>query len=217
MTTQSTNQQDMKPKADHDNNVNPAKHAGVDNKMKTEEKKKEQHKDNMKTEVKAEAPKTEVKTEEQKKTESKETKKPEVKKVKKEEAIANGSSMRVSKKHSMYICNYIKNKSVDSSINYLQEVIKFKKVIPFKGEIPHRSQDGVMSGRYPISASKEFIYLLKALKGNIIENGLDLDKSRIYYASASWASRPSRSGGRSGKRTNVILKAKEFPMMEAKK
>jgi len=156
------------------------------------------------SEVKAEAPKAEVKTES----------KPVAKQVKtkKEEAIANGKSMGISKKHSMYICDFIKGKSVDESINYLIEVIKMKKIIPFKGEIPHRKGRGVMSGRYPVSASKEFIYLLKALKGNIIENGMDIDRARIYYASASWASRPQRSGGRAFKRTHVILKAKEFPM-----
>ena len=190
-----------------DNNVNSAI-AVVDNKMKAD--------DNKVNEVKAEATKTEVKTEE-KKAETKEAKKLEVKKVKKEEAVANGSAMRVSKKHSMYICDFIRGKSVDESIEYLQGVVKLKKIIPFKGEIPHRKGAGMMSGRYPVSASKEFIYLLKGLKGNIVENGMDLDKTKISYASASWAARPQRSGGRSAKRTNVILKAKEFAIVEAKK
>ena len=92
----------------------------------------------------------------------------------------------------------------------LSEVIKFKRVIPFKGEIPHRSQLGVMAGRYPIKASEYFITLLKGLKGNAIQNGLDLDKTRIYFGSANWASRPGRKGGTRFKRAHILLKAKEF-------
>lgn len=128
---------------------------------------------------------------------------------KKEEAIARGISIRASKKHCVYICSFIKNKKIDKAIEDLTEVIKMKKPIPFKGEIPHRK--GMMSGRYPIKASKYFINVLKALKGNAIVNGLDLDKTRIYIASANWASRPARSAGRRAKRTHVLLKAKEIP------
>ena len=79
-----------------------------------------------------------------------------------------------------------------------------------KGEIPHRSAPGIMSGRYPINAATQFVYLLKALKGNSIVNGLDISKVRISYASATWASRPGRRGGTRFKRAFVLLKAKEF-------
>jgi len=89
----------------------------------------------------------------------------------------------------------------------LQDVIKLKRAVPFKGEIPHRK--GMMSGRYPVNASKLFISLLKALKGNSIVNGLDLEKTRIYFAHSTFASRPSRRGGKS-KRAHITLKAKEF-------
>jgi hypothetical protein len=72
----------------------------------------------------------------------------------------------------------------------------------------------MMSGRYPINASKAFINMLKALKGNTLVNGLELEKTRIYLASTSWAARPMKSGGRQAKRSNVILKAKEFETQE---
>ncbi len=154
-------------------------------------------------------PISENKTEEIKKEVEK--KKPvEQKKEKKTEAVAHGFSYPVSKKHSMYICNFIKNKSIDESIAELEKVAKLKKAIPFKGEIPHRK--GMGSGRYPVSASQQFIKLLKSLKGNVIQNGLELEKTRIYLASPSWAARPARSNGRKAKRTNIILKAKEFPI-----
>ena len=149
----------------------------------------------------------EQKTENNQSEKNKEVKKPI---VKKEEAIAIANGASVSKKHSMYICSFIKNKSIDLAISQLEEVLKFKWVIPFKGEIPHRHQLGVMSGRYPINASKFFIQFLKNLKGNSIVNGLDLDKTRIYYASATWASRPHKRGGARFKRAHIVLKAKEF-------
>ena len=129
-------------------------------------------------------------------------------KEQKTEAIARGTSYPISKKHSMYICNMIKNKKIDTAILALKEVINFKRSVRFKGEIPHR-KNASGPGRYPINAAGHIINLLKALKGNSIANNLDIDKTIIYYASASWASRPARSGGRAAKRTNIILKAKE--------
>ena len=147
-----------------------------------------------------------------KKEEVKTDKKPvsKVQKVKKEEAVARGTNLPASKKHCMYICRFIKNKPIDLALSELQSVIAMKRPIPFKGEIPHRSFPGMMSGRYPVNASKQFINMLKALKGNVLVNGLDLDKTRIYFASATWDSRPARKGGTRFKRAHVLLKAKEF-------
>ena len=147
---------------------------------------------------------------EKKEEQKKESKKESLKqtKEKKEEAVERGLSLYVSKKQCMYICRFIKNKSIDKAILDLEQVIKLKRAIPFKGEIPHRK--GMMSGRYPVKASKLFINLLKGLKGNISVNNLDLDKTVIYFASANWASRPLRREGRKAKRTSVTLKAREI-------
>jgi ribosomal protein L22 len=156
---------------------------------------------------------TKVEQKKETKTEVKEEPKKEEKKiVKKEEAIANGLSIHASKRHCMYICDFIKGKKIDEALAMLDEVIKLKRAIPFKGEIPHRR--GMHSGRYPVNACKLFIPILKGLKGNVIVNQMDLDKSRIYYACANWASRPQRKGGVKAKRAHVLLKAKE---MEYKK
>ncbi len=54
----------------------------------------------------------------------------------------------------------------------LNEVLKFKRAIPLKG-IPIEGK-GIMSGRYPIKAVQNMINILKALKGNVIVNGMDL-------------------------------------------
>lgn len=126
---------------------------------------------------------------------------------KKEEATAIGKSIHASKKHCMYICSFIKNKPIDQAIKELNEVILFKRAIPFKGEIPHRK--GMMSGRYPIRTCAKFITMLKGLKGNVIVNKMDLEKTRISYASASWAARRMKRNNAQTKSTNLILKAKE--------
>jgi len=152
--------------------------------------------------------KAEEKKLEEKPVEAKVEAKKEVKVVKKDEAIAKGSNLHASMKQCMYICNFIKGKSIDEAIKDLQDVILYKKIVPFKGEIPHR-KGKIMSGRYPINVSKLFIPILKTLKGNVLVNQMDLDKTRIYFASACYASRPSKKGGGRFKRANLVLKAKE--------
>ncbi len=161
-----------------------------------------------------EAQEKETKETEQKKQEA-QTKqetitKPQTKQTEKKEAIARGLSLPLSKKHCMYISRFIKNKTIDKAIKDLELVIKFKKAVPFKGEIPHRKGKGMMSGRYPQKAAKSLIKILKGLKGSVLVNNMDLDKTIIYLSSASWASRPQRREGRRAKRTNLIIKAKEI-------
>lgn len=154
---------------------------------------------------KADEKKSEPKKEEKKKSPKKEEKP----KEKKSEAMARGLNLHASPKNCAYICKSIKNKKIDNAITYLNKVTKFENPIPFKSGIPHRKGKKVMSGRYPLKASKLFVTLLKGLRGNVIVNGLDLDKTIIYEAMANKASRPMRSGGRAAKRTHVILKARE--------
>ena len=161
---------------------------------------------------------SENKSEDKKETEKDkkvEKKKVEKKLPKKDEAVALGKSFHISKKHGMYICSFIKNKKIDDAMKDLGEVILMKRAVPFKGEIPHRKGKGMMSGRYPVKAAGLFINLLKSLKGNVLVNGMDLDKTRIKIASANWAARPMRSNRREGKRTHVVLKAREI--LEEKK
>ncbi len=135
-------------------------------------------------------------------------------KVKKDKAVARGDSLHISKRHGMYICSFISGKNIDSAIEDLEKVILLKKAVPFKGEIPHRKGKGMMSGRYPVSAAKIFIPMLKSLKGNAAVNGLDLSKTIITVASTNLAPRPARRGGQHGKRAHVILEAKEINKQE---
>ncbi len=153
---------------------------------------------------------------EEKKEEEKETKKEEKKdekkekgkpKIKKEKAIVNGLNLGISKKHSMAICNFIRGKNPEDMIPILERVVKLKVAIPMKGEIPHR-KGKMMSGRYPVNASKVFIGLLKTLNGNCSVNGID--NPVITLAVPNDASRPFKRGGSMRfKRTNVYLEARE--------
>jgi ribosomal protein L22 len=89
----------------------------------------------------------------------------------------------------------------------LQLVVKMKKVVPMKGEIPHRKGKGIMSGRYPINASKLMINLLKSLDANARTH--EINNPKITLAKADKAARPYRRfGSRRFKRTNVLLYAK---------
>ena len=179
---------------------------------KTEEKKNEhpanssaenhEHKNEIKNEQ------SESKNE-NKTTESKVEKKAVKHIAKKDVAVARGHGLHMSKRHGMYICAFIKGKTIDQALADLEQVKLFKRAVPFKGEIPHRKGKGMMSGRYPISAISLFIPMLKTLKGNIIVNGMDADKARITTASANLAPRPRRRGGEKGKRAYIILEARE--------
>jgi len=145
---------------------------------------------------------------EENKEQKHEEKKVEQKITKKDEAIAKGLDLHASKKHCMYICSFIKGKKIDDAIKDLEDVIKLKKAVPYKGEIPHR-RGRMMSGRYPVKTAKQMIHVLKALKGNVLVNGMDLDKTRIAIASANWASLPAKKGGARFKRSHVLLIARE--------
>ncbi len=185
------------------------------NKAKKDEKileapKSEETKTQKVEETKAEKKETKA---EEKKVEPKKKEKPK----RKREAIAYGNYLHMSMKQGKFICKFIKGKSIDKAISDLEKVLKYKMAVPFTGEIPHRKGKGIMSGRYPIRASKMFIPILKSLKGNSITNGMDIDRTKIVLASASWASRPMRRGGTQGKRTNLIIRAREIPEMEKKR
>ncbi len=133
---------------------------------------------------------------------------------KKTEATIFGKSIPISTKHSISICRFIKGKKIEDCIIYLEEVIKQKKAIPMKGEIPHR-RGKMMSGRFPKKASQYFIKLLKNLNSNAGINGLE--NPIIKEATATFASRPYATHGRRKKRTNIRIIAKSSELKKKQK
>jgi ribosomal protein L22 len=171
----------------------------VDNKEKKEAKVEKEKKED-KTEIKEEV-KEEIKERKEEKKEKKEEK------VKKNEAILRGKDLPLSTKQAVAICRFIKGKKIDEAINGLEKIIRMEKALPMKGELPHRK--GMERGRYPITACKIFVKLLKNLNANSQVNGLN--EPYIFAAVPNKAPQPFRRGGSMRfKRTHVYLETREI-------
>lgn len=179
---------------------------------KVEKKEKDENKDEIKTVENAEKT-DEVKTEEKEKKPIAGTTKP---KEKKDYAIVNGYSLRISTKQSIGIGRFLKGMKIDDAIKNLELVQKKKLAVPMKGEMPHRkgkklNGKGMMTGKYPINASKVYVKLLKTLKGNSIVNGLELENTRIVEVISNKApDRMHRFGSMKFKQTHVMIKAQQM-------
>ncbi|MBS3091981.1 hypothetical protein J4466_01035 [Candidatus Pacearchaeota archaeon] len=159
------------------------------------------------------------KTEESKAEEVKEqVKKKDEKKIKRTEATIYGRNLPISLRHSVAIGRFIRNKKIPAAISDLEKVIKKKVAIPVVGEMAHRRGKGMMSGKYHVNASKEFINLLKTLSANSSVNGMDLDRTIIYETIPNKAPvQHHRFGSTKFKRTHVLIKAKEMERENDKK
>jgi len=144
----------------------------------------------------------------EKKTDVKTPEKPKVvEKPKKTEAVVRGENIPISTKHSTAVCKFINNKRIEDAISDLEQVMRFKKSVPMKGEIPHRKGKGVMSGKFPQRAVSRFIILLKSLAAN--SNYNSLENPVITEAVANIGERPyGRFGWVRKKRSHVRITAK---------
>jgi len=91
----------------------------------------------------------------------------------------------ISHKHAREIAVAIKGMSIESARSYLQSVINLERAIPFRrynNEVGHKTDTGVMAGRYPRKASAEFVKLLDNLESNAEYRGMDLDRLKIINA-----------------------------------
>ncbi len=147
---------------------------------------------------------------EDKKEEKIENKKDKQKKEipKKEEAVINAKSLPLSTKDCASICRFINHKSIDKSIEDLEDVLNFKRVIPMKKGFPHKKGKGVMAGKYHTKSVIQFIKMLKELKANSNVNGLE--NPIIIEAIANRASMPyGRFGRIRRKRTHIKIKSRD--------
>lgn len=91
----------------------------------------------------------------------------------------------ISHKHAREIAVSIKGLSIEKARDYLQAVINKERAVPFrryKEQVGHKSDPGVMSGRYPQKSAAEFIKLLDNLESNAEYKGMDLDRLKIINA-----------------------------------
>ena len=92
---------------------------------------------------------------------------------------------KISHKHAREIATAIKGLPLEKARDYLQSVIEHKRCIPFrryKNQVGHRTDPGVMSGRYPEKAVTEVLRLLDNLESNAEYKGMDLDRLKIINA-----------------------------------
>ena len=89
---------------------------------------------------------------------------------------------KISHKHAREVSVAIKGLTVEKARDYPQSVIEHKRSIPFrrfKNQVGHRTDPGVMSGRYPEKTVKEVLKLLDNLESNAEYKGMDLDRLKI--------------------------------------
>ena len=89
---------------------------------------------------------------------------------------------QISHKHAREIGVAIKGMNIDKARAFLQDVVNLKRAVPFgryKEQVGHKSDPGVMSGRYPEKAAREFIKLLDNLESNAEYKGMDLDRLKL--------------------------------------
>lgn len=92
---------------------------------------------------------------------------------------------QISHKHAREIAVKIKGMSIEKARDFLQAVVNGERAVPFKrykNQVGHRSDPGVMAGRYPQKSAGEIIKLLDNLESNAEYKGMDLDRLRIVNA-----------------------------------
>ena len=149
--------------------------------------------------------KTEEKVEE--KVEKKvKTKKKEV--VKKDVAVANGFSLKISPRQSKYTCRVIRGKSPEGAVARLQAVIDEKRPVPMAAmEVGHRKGKGLAGGRFPKNACMAIMEIVKQAGANAVVAGIE--NPVISIARSDRASAPYRKAGRKEKRAHIHIEIRD--------
>jgi len=151
---------------------------------------------------------------ETKKDDSKDKKKQ--KAPKKEEASVKVEGARISAKKSVDVCRFIKGKKITIAIKELEEVVKGRKPIPYRGEYAHQHGKGISGGGFPKNVALVFLKLLKSLQANASQHGME--DTYVHFAKADRASRPFKGFGKfKAKRASITIKSKEEKNDGAKK
>ena len=140
-------------------------------------------------------------------------------------AKASATSLPISTKQSIEVCNFIRNKKLEKAKAILERVLEKKEAIPFKrfGSDTGHKKGKIGTGRYPQKTAEEILKLLNSVEANAQDKGLNTDDLKIIQLIANKASTPWRFGRkrrRKSKRTHIeiIVKSKEWaPKVEDKK
>ena len=128
-------------------------------------------------------------------------------------AKAVGISLPISRKQSVMVCNFIRNKNVKKAKEDLANVIIKKKAVPFtrfNDDMGHKA--GMAAGRYPVNACKNILALLESAEANAQFKGLSTADLIVKHVSAQqgpgvW--RYGRHHRRQAKRTHIELVLEE--------
>lgn len=128
-------------------------------------------------------------------------------------AKAISKDLRISTKHSIEICNFIRYKNLLKAEETLRRVIRQDSAIPYKRfnrDLGHKP--GMAAGRYPIKACTEILTLLKSVQANAENKGLNTKSLYISKLIANQGSGQYHSGRKRRvqmKRTNIEIEVAE--------
>ena len=94
---------------------------------------------------------------------------------------------KISHKHARETAKAIKGLTLEKARDYMLSVVAKERAIPFrrfKNQVGHRSDPGMMSGRYPEKTAGEFLKLLDNLESNAEYKGMDMDRLKIINATS---------------------------------
>ena len=110
-------------------------------------------------------------------------------------ARAYGNSLGISTKQSVEITRMIRGMPVKKAKLMLEQVTRLERAVPMKRynqDTAHKK--GMAAGKYPVSAAKEILSIIKSAESNAKDKGLDTEYLIIYHISEHLASRPARYG-----------------------
>lgn len=95
---------------------------------------------------------------------------------------AMGSELHISPKKSREVCCKIKGMKASEARKFLEDVIAMKQAVPFKrhSEGAGHRKGPMAGGRYPVSASKEILKVLKNAESNAEYKVLNLQTCILF-------------------------------------
>jgi len=104
--------------------------------------------------------------------------------------------LNMSFKHSVTVCDRIRNTNLSAAINLLESVISQERAIPFKRfrtGVGHRRGDGKETiAKYPRKASSEVLKVLRNVEANANYKGLDTEELKLIHIEAQKGARRRR-------------------------
>jgi large subunit ribosomal protein L22 len=124
-----------------------------------------------------------------------------------------GIGLPISRKNSIEICNFIRDKKLAKAKEILKDTINLKKAIPikrFNKNRGHKKETG--PGKYPKKTAKEILQLVENVEANAQFKGLNTADLIIYHISSTKGATQwhyGRQRRRKMKRTNIVIVVKE--------